>query len=295
MHVDYLSVTMSEDSLSGVMEELSPLLGVLGIASAFDGLYRLHTGGTLRTGSTKGTAYGISASGDFVGTLRAQGLWSEYLMIVGAVPHRVTRMDVAHDVLCDAPKQLRSFRRRISRGNVHWLNKPLKKEHHCRYVQRWNQYGEETGSVYVGPKLLQVAGLKVYDKSHEQLCNRNYLIPSTLRYELTLGRKSRCSLHDAWEPDPVFWHFMAKILPAPDGVPAWVPYDSELHLPSRVTILPAAGLKRLVETSDLVSRALTLCDRIGPNGFDYFVRLLTDANARHPINPACNSDTGTGP
>ena len=142
----------------------------------------------------------------------------------------------------------------------------------------------ETGTIYVGPKSVQVSGLKVYDKSKEQFDKFRREIPSTLRWELKLGRKSRVSLQNAWEPDPVFWHFMSRLLPAPNGVPKWEPHGLDFTLDSRVPLLPAESMKRLVESSDLVPRLLTLCDQVGPEGFNHLVRLLSNAHESRTVN-----------
>ena len=45
----------------------------------------------------------ISASGIAVSALRDAGLWSEYLRVFASDSHRVTRLDVALDVLVPAP------------------------------------------------------------------------------------------------------------------------------------------------------------------------------------------------
>lgn len=294
MHVDYLSVTMSGESNMSVLDDLTPILGNLGVSSAIGGLYKLHTGGTLKTGPTRGSAHHVSASGGFLEALRAQGLWATYLSVLGDVPHRITRMDVAYDVLCDAPKHLLRFKRKVEAGKVSLTRKKLNLRTEFKAIVSRDQFGNESGTVYVGPKKTQTAGLRVYDKSKEQYDRHGYLLPSTLRWELVLGRKSRVSLRDAWEPDPVFWHYMKDLLPCPAGVPEWRPYGGELSLPARATLLPAVSMKRLVESSDAVSRLLHLADLSGPNGFDLLVRYLTHAKHRHSINPACNSSTMTG-
>lgn len=284
MHVDYLSATMSEDSHSSVLDSITPILAHMGVVSAFEGLYKLRTGGTLKTGASRGAAYHVSASGDFLGVLRAQGLWAEYLMLVAAVPHRVTRMDIAHDIGCDAPAELQKFKRRVERGSVSLTHKKLDLQNHYNSIMSLDRDGRESGTVYVGPKSVQVAGLKVYDKSKEQFDKFRREIPSTLRWELKLGRKSGVSLRDAYEPDPVFWHYMAPVLRAPDGVPSWSPHDAQLSLPARVSLLPAESMKRALEGGDIVKRLFTLCDLMGPHGIDHLVRLLTREYDRHLVN-----------
>ena len=284
MHADYLSVTMSEENCHAVVDELTPILAHLGIASAYEGLYKLHTGGTLKTGRSRGPAHHVSASGDFLNALRGYNLWAEYLMILGARPCRVTRLDIAQDYQCDAPVELRKFRKKVEAGKVSLTRRKLDLQTQYNAIMSLNRYGEESGTVYIGPRSVQVAGLKVYDKAKQQYDKFGRDMPPTLRWELKLGRKAGLSLRDAYEPDPVFWHYMSDLLPAPDGVPAWVPNDDKLSLPTRTKLLPAESLKRLVESSDSFARAFTLADMIGAHGMDYFVRLLTELYARKPIN-----------
>lgn len=284
MHVDYLSVTMNEVSHSEVLESLTPIIATLGITSAYQGLYKLHTGGTLKTGVARGATYHVSASGDFLLALRAESLYQDYLAILALVPHRVTRMDIAHDQRCDAPKSLMAFKRRVESGEVRITRNKLDLQTQYNSVLSRDRFGNESGTVYVGPKSVQTAGLKVYDKSKERYDKARLEIPSTLRWELKLGRKSEISLRDAWEPDPVFWHYMSALLPAPDGVPHWEPHGSSFTLPRKVTLLPAESMRRLLESSDIVPRLFTLCDQVGAHGFDHLVRLLANARQSHTIN-----------
>jgi len=285
MKADYLSVTMGPDDCEDIVLQLAPLLGQLGVAYVYEGVYKLHSGGSLKTGATRGPAHHVSASGDFLNALRGNNLWAEYLHIVGSVAHTVTRLDVAHDVLCNAPAELAKYRRRVEAGKVQLGRNKLDIQKHYSNVTRINPEGEKTGSSYIGPKSIQTAGLLVYDKKNEQLDRRGVVIPSTLRYELKLGRKSRVTLKDAYEPDAVFWHYMARILPAPDGIPTWEAHGTGLTLPARVTLLPAESMRRQVESSEAVKLLLTLADQCGPYGFQTLVRYLEKAKDSHTINP----------
>jgi hypothetical protein len=203
-------------------------------------------------------------------------------------------MDVAHDQYCDAPAMLKAFKRRVESGDVRITRNKLDLQTQYNSVLSLDRFGKESGTIYIGSKSVQTIGLKVYDKSKERYDKARLEIPSTLRWELKLGRKSEVSLRDAWEPDPVFWHYMSKLLPAPDGVPQWSPHGSSFSLPSKVTLLPAESMKRLVESSDLVPRLLTLCDQVGAHGFDHLVRLLDKARQSRPINNGASDDASDG-
>ena len=290
MNVDYLSVTMSESSHHEVLESLTPIIASLGIASAFQGLFKLHSGGTLKTGAIRGSAFHVSASGAFLQALRAESLYHDYLAILSLVPCRVTRMDIAHDVSCDAPLELKRFKTRVESGEISLTRKKLDLQTQYNCIFSHDRNGRESGTIYLGPKSVQVAGLKVYDKSKEQYDKFARDIPPTLRWELKLGRKAGLNLRDAWEPDPVFWHFMSDILPRPGGVPTWNRFPSEVTLPPRTKLLPAESMKRLVESADLVSRLMALSELIGPHGFDYLVRLLRDRYQTH-TNQHTDSDS----
>jgi len=284
MHADYLSVTMTEDSYELVMSEVMPLLGTLGIAGAHEGLMKLINGGSLKMGATRGGVHHVSGSGAFLDALRAHNLYQNYLHILGSVPHRVTRLDVAHDVYCDSPRVLKRLQRRAYKGDIQLTRKKIDPHTQVKNIMGLDREGRSTGTLYLGPPKPQVVSAKIYDKRHERWSRAGKDIPATLRYELKLGRKAHVSLRDAWEPDPVFWHYMSDLLPAPEGVPQWTPHGEGFHLPPGIEVLPAQSLKRLVETSDLADRMISLADRIGPNGFDYLLRLLGDKRDRATIN-----------
>ena len=287
---DFFTVTTTEEYFTGIMDQLLPVLAHLNMASMYDGLYKLHSGGTLKTGKTYGSAHQLSASGDFIRALQGEQLWHEYLAIVGDWPHRVTTLHIAHDVACHAPTELRRFRDRVERGEIQLTRKKLDLETQYTTILSQDRRGHESGTVYIGPRKPQTAKLRVYDKAKEQYDKRRLEIPDTLRWELILGRKANLSLQDAYDPDPVFWHYMAAILPAPGGVPQWAPCEGGFTLPSRVTFLPAESMKRLVDTNDIFPKLYALCDQVGPNGIDYLLRLLKDRYKPRTVNPAMSND-----
>lgn len=286
MIVDYLSITMSEESFSEVEDSLTPIISQLGVLGSFDGILKLISGGTFKTGPTRGSVYHVSASGDFLTALRAHNLYQNYLSVISHVPHRVTRMDVACDVPCDSPLVLKRLTKRAHSGDIRLTRNKIDPQRQVKTIMGLNPEGKETGSLYLGPAKPQIASCKIYDKRQERWQRANLDIPPLLRYELKLGRKANLSLRDAWEPDPVFWHFMQDLLPAPEGVPEWVPHGEGFTLPPSVTLLPAESMKRLLETSDLTRRLLVLSDQIGAHGFDYLLRLMKKHHQSHTINKA---------
>lgn len=285
MHADWLTTTMPEKSAHHFLEDFSPILSGLGIASAFNGLYKLQEGGSFLHApmARNSGGYVVGASGGFLEALRAQSLYATYLAMLGDHPHNVTRLDVAHDVSVYAPPHIRRFEREARKGNYKLNGRKINLQTQFSSITSLNNRGDRSGSVYLGPRKNQKAALLVYDKAKEQWDKFGRTIPDTLRFELKLGRKIGMSLRDAWEPDPIFWHHMADILPAPDGVPTWRPHDGGFDFGPRVKSLPAEAMKRLVESSDLTKRLLDLADQVGEHGLDHLFRLLKNAYESRPV------------
>ena len=168
----------------------------------------------------------ISASGVVLSTLRSAGVWPAFLRVLSSDVHRLTRLDVALDVPVDAPPLLEALYSRASSGGVALTRKALDP---VRHVSRWQSpdlAGRDSGTVYLGGKAAEVRA-RVYDKRLERVAHGFSDPGPCLRAELTVTSAMGISLKDAWEPAPVFWHFMAGALEGfvarPSGVPAWVP------------------------------------------------------------------------
>lgn len=201
----------------------------------------------------------FSASGVAVGALRDAGLWSEYLRVLSSEHHRLTRLDVALDLPIPAPEYVQRLYKRASAGAVSLSRKALNPARHVHAFLSPGITGEDTGTVYLGGRTAEVKA-RVYDKRHEQLSRGGSDPGPWLRAELTVTSGVCVSMKDAWEPAPVFWHFMAQALEGiasrPPDVPDWVPGGVGFVLPPRRVLDSAATLVRRLSRS---KELLDLC------------------------------------
>ena len=153
----------------------------------------------------------ISASGAALAALRSVGAYAGYLRVLSSDVHRLTRLDVALDVLVDAPSVLDALYSRAKSGGVSLTRKALDPHRHVSRWQSPDSAGLDTGTVYLGGKTSEVRA-RVYDKRLERIARGLPDPGSWLRAELTVTSAMGISLKDAWEPAPVFWRFMAQAL-----------------------------------------------------------------------------------
>tara|TARA_R110002074_G_C12468667_1_gene660047 strand:- start:641 stop:1057 length:417 start_codon:yes stop_codon:yes gene_type:complete len=113
----------------------------------------------------------------------------------------------------------------------------------------------------------------VYDKAHQLSETQGLDIPPRTRAELTV--RKGCTLRDAYQPERVFWHYMAPaVLGRPEGVPDWSSGWAEGWVMERVELLPAQRLKRLIERSPDLAAIVELSDAVGPMGRSMAMRLI---------------------
>jgi len=280
MHCDYLSVTVPESSAEDVNSELLTVVTAVGGIASYGGVHRLATGGTFKSTCSRGRQL-YSVSGDFLAALRGHGVFGSYLSALACVPHNVSRLDVAHDVFSDSPRVLQALKRKVkSSDGVRLSRKKLNPTRQMKMITSPGQDGRDTGSLYLGNRTAEVRA-KVYDKKHERFCNASQVIPATTRFELTVTGKAGASLRDAHEPDAVFWHFMSEVLSAPQDAPLWEKGGLGYSLPDNVSLLPAEALRRLLDNSPQLEQMFLLSDKIGANGYKYFLRILNDRYKSH--------------
>lgn len=289
MHCDYLNITVPEASSREVHSDLLGVISGVGAVAVFEGLYKILSGGSLKIEPKRGfTLY--SASGGFLSALREYGYYSSYLAAFSASPHNVSRLDIAHDVPGESPPLLRRLVRQVkSKSGLKLTRKALNPQTQLKMILSPGPDGVETGSVYLGNRSAEVRA-KVYDKQHERRSVARVDIPPTTRYELTVTGKAGASLRDAYEPDAIFWHFMSEVLSAPPDAPLWHSGSLGYDLPSKVALLPSEALRRLLDTSPQLLQMFALADRIGPHGYQYFLRLLNDRYQAH-LNQQGASDS----
>lgn len=275
MHADYLNITVPLDFRESVHDAVLPIITELLYFPDSLGVYRSPvTTGTFDCRLKYGTA-SFSASGGFLELVRTTGALSNLLWAFAEVPHRVTRLDVAHDLPVDSPKIISNFYRRAKAGQITLTNRPIRPDQVTKYIRPSLYGGADTGTVYMGCDKIQVAGLKIYDKRNERLDRTGIDIGASTRFELKLGRKAGVSLRDVFAPEAVFWHFMAPLLPHhPKPLPVWDSAAEGYSLPDRVISLPAEALKRAVEASPVLGDWHRLAQQIGSSGTRYLLSLL---------------------
>lgn len=203
----------------------------------------------------------ISVSGGFLHFLRHSGQLQNFLALMSDYPHRVTRLDAAVDVFEDAPKILRSLRRKYPRS-CH-LNR--QRSTRCHYLLSSRDDGQLSGTMYVGHRSRARVTARVYDKSLEALEKRSELLPPTTRYELTF-RDGLASLWDALNPSGIFWAHATALLSPPAVVPEWIPDRDGGWSYQRPSVLPAVQLRDLVSFSSDLNKMLSLADELGLEG-----------------------------
>jgi len=274
MHCDWLTVTVPEGDAHGVSGLLLNLITSVGGLAVGEGLFRVCKS-TYKHGTKAGFSY-FSASGGVLDTLRSHGMYTTYLTAIADVPHRVTRLDVAHDVYGQSTiAEINRLYRKSRSPGIALTRKRLKSNQVTR-ILRPDRFGEDTGTINFGRRGKAEVTARVYDKAAERWERAGEEFPPCTRYELTVTHKAGATLKDAHSPDAIFWHFMSEILTAPPDAPQWVKGDEiGFHL-AKVASLPSEALKRLVERSPQLLQMFELADEIGPYGYDRLLRLIND-------------------
>ena len=303
---DYVSCTTPREHYPEVSASLLELLRAAGGHAEQDGLLRLGERGTFK----HQVKYGVgvySLSGDALAELRRSRAvfdWlGEWLTIIGAYSHRVTRLDAAVDIPAEASAVVGRFYQRARRGRVQITRKSFRPQEVKRWFGPAVVDGRETGTVYLGARGKRDVTVRVYDKRNEVLQrvvdDHGPLTPELLalndpgplvRYELEFGRKVEKTLRDVYEPAKLFWHYAREsLLPGlePADVGSWEPHAVGFSVP-RSESLPAEQLRLLLDTSKDIQRAVVLADRCGLNGRDLLCHWLwTMGNPRRaePLPP----------
>jgi len=264
---DWLDVTTPPDR----EHELRASVGQL-VCSAFgskvhDDLYSLGAGKV-----SIGFKYGVfrvSISGACVRCLEAQGLWENMLAELGDGPHRVTRLDAAVDFNLDGADALAMLQAAYPLGKVRLSQRPIK----VTELVGTRADGRKTGTWYAGHRSGAEITCRVYDKAQQTLDTRQEEIPPRTRAELTI--RKGCTLRDAYQPDRVFWHYMAPaIVERPSEAPEWSSGWAEGWTMEKIDILPAQRLKRLIERSPDLAAIVELADSLGPHGRSMALRQI---------------------
>jgi hypothetical protein len=187
----------------------------------------------------------LEASGQALAALRAASVFGDYLSALGALPHRVSRLDAALDIPIRSAPELHRIYGLGKAGQISLSRKRLQPTEVGQWFSPALYPGEplDTGSVYL-PKKSE--GTKrqyatVYDKRQERLA-KSYPDPGPLlRLEAVAARGKGATLGDAWDPTGIFWDIIAPdIWPCPPGTPAWAsgahPWEGEGLVPTSAAV-----------------------------------------------------------
>lgn len=230
-------------------------------------VWRLN-GGTLKIEYRQAFAR-FSASGSFIEGLRIAGVFPDYLSALSESPHRVTRLDAAHDVLCDAAPIIAKLRKRFPR-ECSLSRKALK----TKTILQTRADGKESGTWYVGHRSKGRVTARVYDKQLEMMDRRQTEIPPMTRYELTFKKDIGVTLRDAAEPERVFWHYASPVLlRRPQNVPEWSSGWGGGWNYERPDVALAGVLKGRVQSSAELQSLIQMADKA--DCLDWLIELIT--------------------
>lgn len=220
-------------------------------------------------------AYGVlycSASGSALEHLRSSSSYMDWLSTISEWPHRITRLDVAHDFSVDGPDVLDLLRGRYRGGRVKLGRKslPVKLELSIR------DDGRETGTFYVGHRSKARCTARVYDKRQERLDKVGQDGPPRTRFEVTVKQDYGATLRDAAEPERLFWHAASPaLLDAREDVGPWsADWSQGWKADPRTKLLPAEVLSKRIANSAELDLLLSIADEMGPNGRVWLARRL---------------------
>jgi len=264
---DWLDVTTPPDREHELRASVGQLVCAAFGSKVHDDLYSLGAGKV-----SIGFKYGVfrvSISGACVRCLEAQGLWENMLAELGDGPHRVTRLDAAADFDLDGADALAMLQAAYPLGKVRLSQRPIK----VTELVGTRADGRKTGTWYAGHRSGAEITCRVYDKAQQMLDTRQEEIPPRTRAELTI--RKGCTLRDAYQPDRVFWHYMAPaIVERPSEAPEWSSGWAEGWTMEKIDILPAQRLKRLIERSPDLAAIVELADSLGPHGRSMALRQI---------------------
>lgn len=278
MICDRVNLTFPESVSTGLLSDIGLVLNAAGATSATDSLWRHCDGGTVFLEHKRGFTV-MQVSGALLGTLRKCGLYDDFFLPFVGVPHRITRLDIAHDVARDSPALLKRLYSKARSGSVGLTRKKLR-GHQIRKLFSPGLDGRDTGTVYLGSPTAEVKA-RIYDKAFERYCKAGIEpIGPLTRYELTITNKGGASLSDVFSPSAAFWHYMGDVLRRPANAPDWSPSDSGFDLPKRSSLLPYEILSRKVADSAEIGNLLSLASDCGPMGLETLIRKIRERHSR---------------
>jgi len=287
---DHLSVTCPLEHWSSLPDSLSLHLSdaqmELQVSSDHLYLWRTSDGtGMVRIERmSRAGVVSVLASGHALAKLRALGVWGRYLCELAALPHKVTRVDVACDVYAFAPTVIADALAKGRSGAVALTRKCISGQDVESHMSL-RPDGLESGTVYFGSKGAEVRAA-VYDKRLERYKKTSAEwsdVDERVRYEIRV-RNGLPTLRDAYEPAALFFHHATpSLLPRPSGVPDWVPHGDGFSIERSAPHFPAMRLRSRVESSTDLGAICTLAARDGAGGVEF---LLSCVRRRYDVELA---------
>lgn len=268
---DHLSVSFHPDR--NPFSGLRSLLLSVGASVLDDRTYRVGEG-SVKLYKAYRVLY-CSASGAALQHLRDTGSFMDWLSTISEWPHRITRLDVAHDFYVDGADVLDALRARYPGGRVNLGRKALG----VKLELAIRDDGRETGTYYVGHRSKARCTARVYDKRQERLDKVGQDGPPRTRFEVTVKQDYGATLRDAAEPERLFWHTASPALLDPRvGVPAWsADWSQGWRADPPPDLLPADVLSRRVSNSAELQVLASLADEMGPNGRVWLLRQIAQS------------------
>lgn len=273
---DWLDVTYSPDNCP--LTELQLFFSQAGLEvddfTSGVGFWSPERSGLLKMGVTRGV-FRVSCSGGFVGYLRSAGLWLDFLSILGSLPHRITRLDLAVDTSEDGADVLDRLRTMYASGSVRLTRKLMP----TKLFLSVRPDGRESGTFYVGHRSRARVTARVYDKALERFERAGILTVPKTRYEVTLRQDTGVTLRDACECDRAFYHFASPaLIDSPDDVPDWsADWGRDWSAGPRPELLAAEVLERRIAASAELSMLASVADsEIGPEGRIWLARRILE-------------------
>lgn len=204
----------------------------------------------------------LSASGGSCEALRQLSAFGEYLALIGAYPHTLTRLDACMDVPVPGPSIIGALVAQYPPDSFVFLSR---KGVRPDYNLQPSSCGGLTGTFYAGP--LRYGKSKrsgrVYDKRAEVLRRTGVDVGPLTRYEVTARKGVGATLRDAHDPLPLFWHIASPaLLPLPPGVPSWAPFDGDLWSPGAQPVDDYQRLRSRVASSVDLDLLADLADKV---------------------------------
>jgi hypothetical protein len=236
--VDYISFTTPPDRYSAVRGSIAETVydagGWLDNSADTSSFYRFPNGGTVKVGQT---LYSETAAVDFFQisgkacqALVAGKVLLNFLGTLFAEPHRLTRLDLAVDLLGLKPYSLQRHCQKLSASRALQISR--KTLDPSKVGTKGDAYGNIQTFYSDASRSSQVC-MAVYDKRLETLNKQHLDIGYDLtRLELRFKSKVGFGLADIADPVPLFWHYAPRNVVQPSSEPVlWSPDRRGFELP----------------------------------------------------------------